>query len=178
MKWLLRDVLDPAVEYVQHAKQQRERIYNDHVYFTFSKPPENAPSWACKESAYYETDVTNEYEHEIDEDYEDLEKEIERIQDEDEFEQLRLLEEEEDYFNQEEDHVPNFLQDSAEMNAIRPEDLDELGESSAAGANRNSNVSLMMIFITIVYIKPNKILFIGRITTEKERRKNNIFNNI
>ena len=171
-------MLDPAVEYVQHAKQQRERIYNDHVYFTSSKPPENVPSWACKESAYYETDVTNEYEHEIDEEYKDLEKEIERIQDEDEFEQLRLLEEEKDYFNQEEDHVPNFLQDSAEMNAIRPEDLDELGESSAAGANRNSNVSLMMIFITIVYIKPNKILFIGRITTEKKRRKNNIFNNI
>jgi hypothetical protein len=174
LKWLLRDVLDPAVEYVQHAKQQRERIYNDHVYFTSSKPPENAPSWACRESTYYETDVTNEYEYEIDEDYEDLEKEIDRIQDEDEFEQLRLLEEEEDYFNQEDDddhHVPNFLQDSAEMNAIRPEDLDELGESSAAGANRNSNVSLMMIFITIVYIKPNKILFIGRITTEKERRK-------
>ena len=115
--------------------------------------------------------MTNEYEYEIDKDYKDLEKEIERIQDEDEFEQLRLLKKEEDYFNQEEDHVPNFLQDSAEMNAIRPEDLDELGESSAAGANRNSNVSLMMIFITIVYIKPNKILFIGRITTEKERRK-------
>ena len=53
--------------------------------------------------------MTNEYEHEIDKDYEDLEKEIERIQDEDEFEQLRLLEEEEDYFNQEEDHAPNFL---------------------------------------------------------------------
>lgn len=176
MKWLLRDVLDPAVEYVQHAKQQRERIYNDHVYFTSSKPPENAPSWACKESAYYETDVTNEYEHEIDEDcYDNLEKEIERIQDEDELEQLRLLQEEEEYYLDQEledyGHIPNFLQDSAEMNAIRPEDLDELGESSAAGANRDSNVSLMMIFITIVYIKPNKILFISGITTEKERRK-------
>ena len=57
------------------------------------------------------------------------------------------------------------------MNAICPEDLDELGKSFAVGANRNSNVSLMMIFITIVYIKPNKILFIDRITTEKEKRK-------
>ena len=66
--------------------------------------------------------MTNEYEHEIDKDYEDLEKEIERIQDENEFEQLRLLEEEKDYFNQEEDHVLNFLQDSAEMNVIRPEE--------------------------------------------------------
>ena len=64
------------------------------------------------------------------------------------------------------------------MSFAQKKDLDELGESSAAGANRNSNVSLMMIFITIVYIKYNKILFIGRIMTEKERRKNNIFNNI
>ena len=55
MKTLLRDVLDPAVEYVQHAKTQRERIHNDNVYFTSSRHPENAPAWTYKE-IHYETD--------------------------------------------------------------------------------------------------------------------------
>ena len=55
MKTLLRDVLDPAVEHVQHAKQQRERIYNDNVYFTASKHPENTPTWTYKD-IHYETD--------------------------------------------------------------------------------------------------------------------------
>jgi hypothetical protein len=55
LKTLLRDVLDPAVEHVQHAKTQRERIHNDNVYFTSSKHPENAPAWTYKE-IHYETD--------------------------------------------------------------------------------------------------------------------------
>ena len=55
MKTLLRDVLDPAVEHVQHAKMQRERIHNDNVYFTSSRHPENAPAWTYKE-IHYETD--------------------------------------------------------------------------------------------------------------------------
>ena len=55
MKRLLRDVLDPAVENVQLAKTQRERIHNDNVYFTSSRHPENAPAWTYKE-IHYETD--------------------------------------------------------------------------------------------------------------------------
>ena len=55
MKRLLREVLDPAVEHVQHAKTQRERIRNDNVYFTSSRHPENAPAWTYKE-IHYETD--------------------------------------------------------------------------------------------------------------------------
>jgi hypothetical protein len=55
LKTLLRDVLDPAVEHVQHAKTQRERIHNDNVYFTSSRHPENAPAWTYKE-IHYETD--------------------------------------------------------------------------------------------------------------------------
>ena len=69
MKTLLRDVLDPAVEHVQHAKTQRERIHNDNVYFTSSKHPENAPAWTYKE-IHYETD---------DEIYEELQNEEEYI---------------------------------------------------------------------------------------------------
>ncbi|RIA87431.1 hypothetical protein C1645_827805 [Glomus cerebriforme] len=46
LKYLLRDVLDPAAEEIQHAKKQWERIYDDDTYFTYSKPPENTPEWA------------------------------------------------------------------------------------------------------------------------------------
>ena len=55
MKTLLRDILDRAVEQVQHAKQQRERIYNDNIYFTAIKCSEDAPTWTYKE-VHYETD--------------------------------------------------------------------------------------------------------------------------
>ena len=40
-------MLDPAAEQIQHAKKQRERIYDDDIYFVYSKPPENIPEWAC-----------------------------------------------------------------------------------------------------------------------------------
>ena len=61
MKKLLRNVLDPAAETVQHAKQ-RERIINDNIYFTASKAPRNIPEWAYdnNSNAYeteYETDI-------------------------------------------------------------------------------------------------------------------------
>ena len=119
MKRLLREVLDPAVEHVQHAKTQRERIHNDNVYFTSSRHPENAPAWTYKE-IHYETD---------DENYgEELQNEDEYAREEDDDKYFARIQEEEEY-----DLLPpgsSFIRDSAEMNAIRPEDLDEQGEGS------------------------------------------------
>ena len=119
MKRLLREVLDPAVEHVQHAKTQRERIHNDNVYFTSSRHPENAPAWTYKE-IHYETD---------DEIYgEGLQNEDEDYGEEDDDEYFARIQEEEEY-----DLLPpgsSFIRDSAEMNSIRPEDLDEQGEGS------------------------------------------------
>jgi hypothetical protein len=119
LKRLLREVLDPAVEHVQHAKTQRERIHNDNVYFTSSRHPENAPAWTYKE-IHYETD---------DEIYgEELQNEDEYVREEDDDEYFARIQEEEEY-----DLLPpgsSFIRDSAEMNAIRPEDLDEQGEGS------------------------------------------------
>ena len=119
MKRLLREVLDPAVEHVQHAKTQRERIHNDNVYFTSSRHPENAPAWTYKE-IHYETD---------DEIYgEELQNEDEYAREEDDDEYFARIQEEEEY-----DLLPpgsSFIRDSAEMNSIRPEDLDEQDEGS------------------------------------------------
>ena len=119
MKRLLREVLDPAVEHVQHAKTQRERIRNDNVYFTSSRHPENAPAWTYKE-IHYETD---------DEIYgKGLQNEDEDYGEEDNDEYFARIQEEEEY-----DLLPpgsSFIRDSAEMNVIRPEDLDEQGEGS------------------------------------------------
>jgi hypothetical protein len=119
LKRLLREVLDPAVEHVQHAKTQRERIHNDNVYFTSSRHPENAPAWTYKE-IHYETD---------DEIYGgELQNEDEDYGEEDDDEYFARIQEEEDY-----DLLPpgsSFIRDSAEMNYIRPEDLDEQGEGS------------------------------------------------
>ena len=56
----MRDVLDPEAEYIQRAKKQQERIYNDNIYFMSSKPLENAPEWALDKAKMYETDETNE----------------------------------------------------------------------------------------------------------------------
>jgi hypothetical protein len=53
-------VLDPVAEQNQHAKKQRERIYNDNTYFTSTKPPTDAPAWTCRDEKYiYETDETD-----------------------------------------------------------------------------------------------------------------------
>ena len=125
------------MEHVQHAKTQRERIHNDNVYFTSSKHPENAPAWTYKE-IHYETD---------DEIYEELQNEEEyvRVQEggdvkgEEYYEGAGYYGEEDDeeYFarieEEEYDLLPSgsdFIRDSAEMNAIRPEDLDEQSEGS------------------------------------------------
>lgn len=106
MKRLLREVLDPAVEHVQHAKTQRERIHNDNVYFTSSRHPENAPAWTYKE-IHYETD---------DEIGEELQNEDEYVREEDDDEYFARIQEEKEY-----DLLPpgsSFIRDSAEMNVI------------------------------------------------------------
>ncbi|POG61878.1 hypothetical protein GLOIN_2v1786037, partial [Rhizophagus irregularis DAOM 181602=DAOM 197198] len=59
LKYLLRNVLDPEAEYIQHSKKQRERIYDDDMYFTSSEPLNNAPEWALDKAKMYETDETN-----------------------------------------------------------------------------------------------------------------------
>jgi hypothetical protein len=131
LKRLLREVLDPAVEHVQHAKTQQERIHNDNVYFTSSRYPKNAPAWTYKE-IHYETDDERE-ELQNEEEYIRVQGEAEYYEyygeDDDEyFARIQEEGEEEDY-----DLLPpgsSFIRDSAEMNTIRPEDLDEPGEGS------------------------------------------------
>ena len=101
-------MLDPAAEQIQHAKKQREQIYDDDIYFVYSKPPENIPEWACdpeKIKDLPEAHTENEYD---DDNYDN---------------DIQL-----------DDTDPNldFLLNSAEMNLPRPEDLDEAGECSSS----------------------------------------------
>lgn len=110
--------MDPAAELIQRVKKQRERIYNDDIYFLSSKPPKNAPEWAFDASKVtyetYETDGCSESNgnEELSQDYVPEE----------------YVPEEPDLTDQYSDYILN----SAEMNAVRPEDLDEPGESSTA----------------------------------------------
>ena len=126
MRSLFRQILDPAVEHIQYAKQQRERIYNDAVYFTSSKPPENAPSWTFDE-VEYDTDVTIEY----------LEEEGEDYYTKNYYEKDHFVLVYDDYL-EEEEAESDFVRNLAEVNAFRPEDLDEPGESSTIAANKVS----------------------------------------
>jgi hypothetical protein len=114
-------VLDPVAEEIQHAKKQRERIKDDDVYFTAGKPPVDAPEWTCKESSNvykteYEIDLTQ---------YDDTEEYRERDNDIEEYIQYGNAQ------GYETELVQDFVRDSAEMNTLRPEDLDEVGESSS-----------------------------------------------
>jgi hypothetical protein len=127
LRSLFRQILDPAVENIQYAKQQRERIYNDAIYFISSKPPENAPSWTFDE-VEYDTDVTFKYQEEEDEDYC-----TKNYSEKDHF-----ILEYDDYQVEEEEDESDFVSNSAELNALRPEDLDEQGESSTIAANKVS----------------------------------------
>jgi hypothetical protein len=102
-------VLDPAAEQIQHAKKQRERIYDDDIYFVYSKPPENIPEWTSdpekiKDLPEAESHTENEYD--VDDNFDN---------------DIQL-----------DNTDPNldFLLNSAEMNLPRPEDLDETGECS------------------------------------------------
>ncbi|PKC53889.1 hypothetical protein RhiirA1_478373 [Rhizophagus irregularis] len=101
LKHLLRNVLDPEAEYIQHAKKQRERIYDDDIYFTSSKPLKNTLEWA-------EYDVADDVIDDLIQSYEDCEPMEPNLT----------------------EPYSDFLLNSAEMNSIRPEDLDEIGESS------------------------------------------------
>ena len=50
-------MLNPTAEEIQYAKKQRERIYNDDVYFTLKSVPEGIPEWAYNSEKFvYEMD--------------------------------------------------------------------------------------------------------------------------
>ncbi|RIA91157.1 hypothetical protein C1645_822470 [Glomus cerebriforme] len=111
LKYLLRDVLDPTAEEIQHAKKQWERIYDNDTYFTYSKLPENTPEWVYdaekSEMKQWTSKCSNIY----------------RVNDNN------------DKMTQYDDASltdPNldYLLNSAEINLIRPEDLDEISKSS------------------------------------------------
>ena len=95
-------MLDPAAEQIQHAKKQRERIYDDDIYFVYSKLPKNIPEWACDPEKI--KDLPEAHTDEVDYDN-----------------NIQL-----------DDTDPNldFLLNSAEMNMPRPEDLDESDKCS------------------------------------------------
>ncbi|GET04677.1 hypothetical protein GLOIN_2v1786037 [Rhizophagus clarus] len=126
LKQLLRDVLDPEAEYIQHAKKQWERIYNDDIYFMSSKPLKNAPEWALDKMKMYETDETNEtigvseYDDMVDDLIQSYENRV--------LIELNLTE-----------PYSDFLLNSAEMNSTRPEDLDEVGKSSTTQQKAEKN---------------------------------------
>ncbi|POG60376.1 hypothetical protein GLOIN_2v1787947 [Rhizophagus irregularis DAOM 181602=DAOM 197198] len=107
LKHLLRNVLDPEAEYIQHAKKQRERIYDDDMYFTSSEPLKNTPEWAL-DKAKIEYDAADDVIDDLIQSYEDCEPMEQNLT----------------------EPYSDFLLNSAEMNSIRPEDLDEIGESS------------------------------------------------
>ncbi|GBC29878.2 hypothetical protein GLOIN_2v1786037 [Rhizophagus irregularis DAOM 181602=DAOM 197198] len=120
LKHLLRNVLDPEAEYIQHAKKQRERIYDDDMYFTSSEPLKNAPEWALDKVKMYETDETNET-NDVSE-YDAADDVIDDL--------IQSYEDCEPMEPNLTEPYSDFLLNSAEMNSIRPEDLDEIGESS------------------------------------------------
>jgi hypothetical protein len=59
-------VLDPAIKQIVNTKKQRERIYDDDIYFVYSKPSKNTPEWACDidKVKYYEDTEMTENSHE------------------------------------------------------------------------------------------------------------------
>lgn len=112
--------MDPEAEYIQHAKKQRERIYDDDMYFTSSEPLKNAPEWALNKAKMYETDETNET-NDVSE-YDAADDVIDDL--------IQSYEDCEPMEPNLTEPYSDFLLNSAEMNSIRPEDLDEIGESS------------------------------------------------
>ncbi|GBB92785.1 hypothetical protein RclHR1_20560001 [Rhizophagus clarus] len=94
-----------------------------------SKPLENAPEWALDKMKMYETDETNETigVSEYDDMVDDL---IQSYEDRVPIE-LNLTE-----------PYSDFLLNSAEMNSTRPEDLDEIGESSTTVWNSISRQTI------------------------------------
>ena len=83
----------------------------------FSKPLENAPEWALDKMKMYKTDKTNET---IDvSEYDDMVDDLIQSYEDRVLIEQNLIE-----------PYSDFLLNSAEMNSTRPEDLDEIGESS------------------------------------------------
>ena len=127
MKGLLRDVLDLAFEQTPN-KRQRERRYKDDVYFTPDQPPDDLPEWAFDENKnLYETDAGTEGTNEMDQ--------------LDEFDDIDIDD------GGLENFATDFILNSAEMNLLRPEDLDEVGESSTAAAQVKSNNLIKFIYM-------------------------------
>ncbi|CAB5158019.1 unnamed protein product [Rhizophagus irregularis] len=89
------------------------------MYFTSSEPLKNAPEWALDKAKMYETDETNETNNVSEYDVADdvIDDLIQSYKDCEPMEP-----------NLTEPYL-DFLLNSAEMNSIRPEDLDEIGES-------------------------------------------------
>ena len=133
-------MLDPTVEEIQHAKKQRERIYNDDVYFTLKSVPEGIPEWAYNSGKFiYETDNGefgggNEAEYDEYDNYNDnqdfyLSQDYDLSQDYEDDIQDQEGQEDDQFF------VSDFYQNSAKMNLPRPENLDEMGKSSSAAVS-------------------------------------------
>ena len=83
--------MDPASEQIHYTKRQRERIYNDEVYFLAGSPPDNVPEWANKgKTDYYETET------DFDTSFIDMDEEMDFIAD-DAFKQTEFYDE---YFDE------------------------------------------------------------------------------
>ena len=104
-------MLDPAAEQIQHAKKQRERIYDDDTYFVYSKPPDNTPEWA------YDMEKIR---------YEEKDAEMSEIKYDEMYSEIS----EHDVDTNLTDPNLDFILNSIEMNLPRSEDLDEPGECS------------------------------------------------
>ncbi|RGB22018.1 hypothetical protein C1646_678139 [Rhizophagus diaphanus] len=90
------------------------------MYFTSSKPLKNAPEWALNKVKMYETDETNETNNVSEYDMaDDVIDDLIQFYEDCEPMELNLTE-----------PYSDFLLNSVEKNSIRPEDLDEIGESS------------------------------------------------
>ena len=90
------------------------------MYFTSSEPLKNALEWALDKAKMYETDETNEINNVSEYDAADnVVNDLIQSYEDCEPMELNLME-----------PYSDFLLNSAEMNSIRPEDLDEISENS------------------------------------------------
>ncbi|PKY35377.1 hypothetical protein RhiirB3_456099 [Rhizophagus irregularis] len=101
------------------TNNKRKRIYDDDIYFTSSKPLKNASEWALDKAKMYKTDKTNEI-NDVSK-YDAADDVIDDL--------IQSYEDCEPMESNLMEPYSDFLLNSAEMNSIRPEDLDEIGES-------------------------------------------------
>lgn len=144
-------MLDSAVE----DKKQRERITNDDTYFISNDPPDNVPAWAID---FYETDEDELVDDDENDDVGGLVEELE-------FEDVGLIDDSE-FYEADDYFKSDFMLNSAEMNEVRPEDLDEVGESST------SNQVSRIIFLLLFLFKTNKPSYY--ISNNNDRNKNDL----